>query len=58
MDQHMSMLKRLIPKFRTANPTSREKLVGDAADNIERAWAEDMEFDRDTVINVCKLSAK
>ena len=53
----MSMLRRRIPKFRTANPTRREKMVRDAADHIKSTWTEDVEFDRDTVINVCKLSA-
>jgi hypothetical protein len=55
---HMSILRRYIPKFRTANPTSREKMVEEAADNIRSTWTEDAEFDRAAAISVCKLSAK
>jgi hypothetical protein len=54
-DEHTSMLDRKGPKFRSANPDNREKIVEEAADAIERTWAEDMEFDRDTVINVCEF---
>jgi hypothetical protein len=52
------MLERLMPKFRAADAKHREKFVEDAADHIENAWAEDVEFDRDTVICVRELSNK
>lgn len=52
------MLEKRVPKFRTANTNRREKMVRNAADHIERTWAEDIEFDRDAVTSVCELSAK
>jgi hypothetical protein len=33
-------------------------MVEEAADNIGRLWTEEIEFDRDSVINVRELSAK
>lgn len=45
-------------KFRAADPDSREKIIKEAADQIEGTWMADIEFDRDMVINVCDLSAK
>ena len=58
MDGHVSMLERLIPKFRAANANLQVKTVQDTANNIGNAWAEDVEFDRDIVISVCQLSDK
>jgi len=57
-NMHISMLKRTIPKFRAANPNCWEKIVKEAADHIKGTWTEDVEFDRDAVINVCDISAK
>jgi hypothetical protein len=52
------MLEKCIAKFRDATANRREKMVEEAADSIKGAWTEDMEFDRDTVIGVCELSAQ
>ena len=57
-DGHVSMLERLMPKFRAANANLWVKMVQDTADNIGNAWAKDVEFDRDIVITVCQLSDK
>lgn len=57
-DGHISMLERLMPKFRAADANVRVKLVQETADNIGNAWAEDVEFDRDIVISVCQISDK
>jgi hypothetical protein len=54
----MSMLERLMAKFRAADTNGREELVTKAADSIERTWTEDTRFDRDAMISVCDLSAK
>lgn len=54
----MVVLESHAPKFRTANGKRREKIVKKVAKHIERTWAEDVAFDRDTVISVCGLSAK
>lgn len=56
MDRHIKILERYIPKFRAANTNLREKIIEKAANSIERAWGEDVEFDRDAVINVCEFS--
>ena len=52
------MLDKCVPKFRGADPDSREKIITDAADRIERAWLEDTVFERGAVINVCDISAR
>ena len=52
------MLENRIAKFRAVGTKRREKIIEEAADRIESAWTEDIEFDRDEVINVCSLSAK
>lgn len=54
-DQHINLLERYIPKFRAADTNFRERIVEEAADTIERAWREDVEFDRDVIINVCEF---
>ena len=54
----MSILERYAPKFQAANGKHQEKMVRKVANKIERAWTEDVEFDRDTVISVSNLSAK
>jgi hypothetical protein len=54
----MSMLEKCIPKFRAAPANRRENIVQQAADRIKDTWTEDMEFDRDTMISVCELSAQ
>jgi len=54
----MSILEHYAPKFQAANRKHREKMVRKVANKIERAWTEDIEFDRDTVIGVSGLSAK
>ena len=55
---HMSMLEKCILHFRAANQNHWENIVEKAADHIKSAWTVDIEFDRDTVISVCELSAK
>jgi hypothetical protein len=57
-DKDMSMLEKCIPRFRAADPNRRENIVEKAADRIKSTWTVDIEFDRDTVISVCELSAK
>jgi hypothetical protein len=52
------MLDRQLPKFRAADTNCQEDMVEEAADNIGRLWTEEIEFDRDSVINVRELSAK
>jgi hypothetical protein len=54
--EHISILERYSNKFRTANPSAREKIIKGAADRIKRTWTGDM-FDRDAVISVRELSA-
>jgi hypothetical protein len=54
----MTMLESLTAKFRAVGTNRREKIVEKAAEHIKSSWAEDMEFDREAVINVCGLSAK
>jgi hypothetical protein len=55
-DRHIKILEKYIAKFRAADTNLREKLIEEATDSIERAWGEDVEFDRDVVINVCEFS--
>jgi hypothetical protein len=57
-EQHITMLESLTAKFRAVGTNRREKIVENAADHIKSSWAEDMEFDREAVINVCGRSAK
>ncbi len=57
-NMHISMLKRTIPKFQAADPNCREKIVKEAADHIKGTWMEDVEFNRDVVINICDILAK
>jgi hypothetical protein len=52
------MLEKCVTKFRDAPANRQEKMVKEAANSIKGAWTEDMEFDRDTVIGVCELSAQ
>ena len=54
----MSILEGLSPKFRAADPDTREKLIKKAADRIKSTWTEEMEFDEDVVISVCDLSSE
>lgn len=56
-DEHMSMLERCTPKFLAADANDQEKMIKNAADHIKRTWSEDTEFDRDSVMGVCDLSA-
>lgn len=51
--EHISMLKKCIPKFREANPIHREEIVRDAADRIKETWSESIEFDEVAAICVC-----
>lgn len=55
--QQISMLDKCIPKFRGADPDSREKIIMDTVELIKRNWLEDTAFDRDDVTNVCDLSS-
>jgi hypothetical protein len=57
-DDHMKMLANCGTRFQAAGTKGREKIVQEAADTIEDTWTEDMEFDRDTAIGVCELSAQ
>jgi len=57
-DKHVRTLESQAAKFQAANPNDREKMITDAADCIKRTWQEGVEFDRDTVTNVCALSDK
>jgi hypothetical protein len=57
-EQHVSMLESRVTKFRAVGTIRREKIVEEAADHIERTWTEDIEFNRGTMINVRRLSAK
>jgi len=57
-DKHVRTLESQAAKFQAANPNNQEKMITDAADCIERTWQEGVEFDRDTVTNVCALSDK
>jgi len=50
--------ERYTPRLRTANTNDREIIVSEAADDIERTWGEDTDFNRDTVLSVRDLSAK
>ena len=56
-DEHMTMLKPWFIKFRGANPDNQDKIIKEAANCIQRTWTEDTEFDQDSMINVCDLSA-
>lgn len=51
------MLEKCIPKFRAADTNHRENIIQQAADRIKGTWTEDIEFDEDTVLSVCELSA-
>jgi len=55
MDKHMGMLERYSAKFIQANTADWEKIITKVADNIQRTWQEDTEFDRDTTISVFDL---
>jgi len=48
-------LKVLALRFRSADLKGREKMIENEADHIETFWKQDMEFDRDTVIDVSEL---
>jgi len=54
-DEHVGMLERYSAKFIQANTADREKIITKVADNIQRTWQEDTEFDRDTAISVFDL---
>ena len=36
---------------------NREKIIEKAVDHIKATWTGDVEFDRNTMMNVCELSA-
>jgi hypothetical protein len=57
-DQHMSILRCLIPKFRNAGTNGCEKIIKSAADHIKGIWMEEKRFDRAAVISVCDLSGE
>jgi len=57
-DEHINMLESRLNTFRQGDPDCRDEEVEKAADDIERTWTEDVEFDRDTVISVRKLIVK
>jgi hypothetical protein len=57
-DMHINMLGRWAPKFQAADLNRWEEIVEKAAKSVKRMWIEDIEFDKDTVINVRELSAK
>ena len=57
MDEHISVLKPWLSKFRAANPGNRVKIINDAASSIERNLAEGIQPDKDAMIDVCDLSA-
>jgi hypothetical protein len=57
-DEYINVLERRASKFISSNTNKREKIVEEAANTIKSIWTEDIEFDRDAVINVCDLSAK
>jgi hypothetical protein len=54
---HINMLGRWAPKFQAADLNRWEEIVEKAAKSVKRMWIEDIEFDKDTVINVRELSA-
>ena len=54
----MSMLEKCIPRFQAVDQNRWENIVEKAADHIKSTWTVDIEFDKDTVISVCELSAK
>jgi len=39
-DEHMSMLKPWLAKFRAANPGNRVKIINDAAAYIQMKWTQ------------------
>ena len=55
-DEHISMLERCTAKFKHTDTDRQEKIVKQAADNIEKTWQEDTEFNREATINVHELS--
>jgi len=55
--KHLSMLRRWILKFRTADVNNQKKIIGKAVDHIKATWTGDVEFNHNTVMNVCELSA-
>ena len=56
-DEHMSILEELVPKFQSAKSNMWNKIIAEAADSIRDHWTDDIQFNRDTVANVCGLSA-
>ena len=52
------MLKKWFSKFRKANPGQRKQVIAEAAECIEGVWTGDIEFDKDTMIEVHDLSVK
>jgi hypothetical protein len=56
--EHMSLLERHFPKFRSANLKQQQKIIEEAADHIEKTWTNDVAFDRDGMIGVRDLSVK
>jgi len=57
-DEHINVLEWKASKFLSSNTNKQEKIVEEAANTIKSIWTEDIEFDRDTVINICELSTK
>jgi hypothetical protein len=57
-DEHFGILENCAAKFKAGDTEGREKIIRQAAVLIKRSWREDVEFDRDTVMKVCDLSAK
>jgi hypothetical protein len=57
-DEHMGLLDGCIAKFRASNPDNREIIIEEAADVFQSTWREDVEFDRDEIIEVRELSVK
>jgi len=53
--ENISWLETLAPKFRVAALNRREKMIEEATNHIESFWKQDIEFDRDTVIDVREL---
>jgi len=56
--QRQMAKERYTPRLRTANTNDGEIIVSEAANDIERTWGKDTDFNRDTVLSVRDLSAK
>lgn len=57
-DWQISLLEDFVKQFRAAKPDCHEKIIKNAVVCIKSAWAEDVEFDGETVESVRELSVK